>query len=733
MKERDNSVITLGACSRVMAPVRECLVRWLTDHGVRQIFYSPIFWSVLAIKLVLGTLLASHYLRDIFTPFLNYFVESHFANPWDYFSSLTRLTSFPYPPIMLYLMAIPRCLFDPLLASGTETVTSGHLLVMRLPMVAADVGIALILARWFPHRVRRVLLYYWCSPFTIYICYWHGQLDIIPTVLFLCCLHLLQTKRYTRALVMYSVALATKSHLLVALPFLLVYVYQERRWRGVLRCSLAALTVYTVSVFPYATSPAFWRMVYGSEEQGRLVAFQLPFGVPALAVLMAPGAIVLLWFRFAAYTKRNWDLVMLYMGILFSVFILLAPPRPGYFLWSLPFLIHFMCRSSKANALPYWVYAASYLAFFSLGDQSDLLDAWRVIAPGMATHQTPFQFMHATDPELAIIIQNVVFTVMQASLAGLVLNMYLLGVRSNAVYRSRTQPVLIGVTGDSGTGKDTFSRLAINALGQKKVSVLAGDDYHRWPRGHEMWQVYTHLNVNGSDVHQQHEHAVAISSGASIYKGTYDHTTGQFSEPQLVDPAEIVIFQGLHSLSIEGLRNLYDLKVFLDPDENLRQFWKIRRDQRERGYSVDAIRQTIADREKDRVKYILPQREESDLVIRWMPKTPLDPLVVTIPSELSVEILARNTFDLSALAKHLANQPALSITHQPMLDVRWQSLCIDGTIPAESIQAIAKEVVVNIEEIAGAPTFDSDLPGCVQITFLVCLSNKLRWTGSGLV
>ena len=727
MKENNHSGISLAVRSRVVAPIRACLIRWLADHGVRQLFHSPIFWGVLTVKLVMGTFLASYYLRDLFTPFLNYFVESHFANPWDYFASLGRLNSFPYPPIMLYLMAIPRCLFSPLLANGTDTVTFGHLLVLRLPLVAADVGIAIILARWFPYRVRRVLMYYWCSPFTIYICYWHGQLDIIPTVLFLCCLHLLQTKRYTLAMVMYSVALATKSHLLVALPFLLVYIYQERHWCGVIRCTMAALMVYVVIVLPYAASLAFWRMVYGSEEHGRLVAFQLPFGAPALAVLVAPGAIVLFWFRFAAYTKRNWDLVMLYMGILFSVFILLAPPRPGYFLWSLPFLIHFMCRSSKANTLPYLVYTASYLAFFWLGDQSDLLDAWRVIAPGVSAHLTPFQFMHAMDPERAIIIQNGAFTIMQASLAGLVLNMYLLGVRSNAVYRSRTQPVLIGVTGDSGSGKDTFSRLAIDVFGEKKVSVLAGDDYHRWPRGHEMWQVYTHLNVNGSDVHQQHEHAVAISSGASVYKGIYDHTTGQFSEPQLLDPAEIVIFQGLHSLSIEGLRNLYDLKVFLDPDENLRQFWKIRRDQQERGYRVDVIRQTIADREKDRVKYILPQREESDLVIRWMPRTPLDLSATTIPKELSVEILARNTFDLSALAKHLANQPALSISHQPMLDVRWQSLCIAGTIPAESIQAIAKEVVVNIEEITGAPAFSADLPGCVQITFLICLSNKLRW------
>jgi uridine kinase len=92
--------------------------------------------------------------------------------------------------------------------------------------------------------------------------------------------------------------------------------------------------------------------------------------------------------------------------------------------------------------------------------------------------------------------------------------------------------------------------------------VINGDDYHRWPRGHQKWQVYTHLNVRGSDVHRQFEHAVALSAGHSIVKGVYDHGTGQFTQPQEVDPGEYILFCGLHALSLDSQRRMFDLKVF---------------------------------------------------------------------------------------------------------------------------------------------------------------------------
>src|SRR6185312_6713260 len=64
-----------------------------------ELFRSPGFWIVLAGKLLLGTLVASHFLRDLFGPFINYFVASGFHDPWKHALSQGVPDAFPYPPI----------------------------------------------------------------------------------------------------------------------------------------------------------------------------------------------------------------------------------------------------------------------------------------------------------------------------------------------------------------------------------------------------------------------------------------------------------------------------------------------------------------------------------------------------------------------------------------------------------------------------------------------------------
>src|SRR5262249_25627910 len=151
----------------------------------------------LVLKVMMGSFLASHYLRDLFIPFVNYFVESGFSNPWQYFGSINHWDSFPYPPAMLFPFALARAVFHPLLPAGIWTVSMGHFLVMRLPLLFADLTILGLLLKWFPSRSSRVLWLYWASPLAIYISYWHGQLDIIPTALFLVSVYLICEQRFT--------------------------------------------------------------------------------------------------------------------------------------------------------------------------------------------------------------------------------------------------------------------------------------------------------------------------------------------------------------------------------------------------------------------------------------------------------------------------------------------------------------------------------------------------------
>jgi uridine kinase len=694
----------------------------------RTLCHYRLFWFAGAFKLVLGSLVASTYLRDLFLPFLNYFVESHFSDPWAHFAQLGRIRAFPYPPVMLYVMSLPRALFSPLLPSGMDTVTWGHLLVARIPLLACDLLIALVLVRWLPGRADRIVKYYWCSPIAIYVSYWHGQLDVVPTALFLLSLYLLRGNRHYAAMSVFGLALASKTHLLIALPFLLTYLYQESGARKTARSALLALAVYVMATLPYLFRPGFGQMVFATQEQARLFALQVAIG-PGMWLMVAPAAILLLWFRFLWYRHRNWDLLMLYLGILFSVFVLLAPPAPGYVFWSLPFLVHFVCRGRKSDFLPLLSYNVVYLVFFWTGNGSDLFDAWRVVAPAIANLSNPSQLLGSINPNAVILLQKCSFTVMEVCLAGVILFMYISGVRRSDVFRMRTSPLMIGIAGDSGAGKDTFVQLIRSFLERERVTVVSGDDYHRWPRGHEMWRGLTHLDVRANDLQRQSSDAIMFSLGHPVLKGTYDHSTGQFTEERSVDCNDVLVFQGLHALATEKMRSLYDLAVFVEPDEDLRRLWKVRRDQSERGHSLAGVLKSLEDRSKDRELYILPQKEFADVIVRWYSLEPISLENTATEPVLGLDITTTGAFDLAEIARML---PAAGLTmdYNPAFDGDRQMLSIRGTITARQLGELADQLLPDSLRMLRVSNFVPGLPGCLQLVFAVCLNQKLSWKQS---
>jgi uridine kinase len=689
-----------------------------------------LFWAVGAFKVVLGALVASTFLRDLFIPFVNYFVESHFHDPWAHFAQLGRLRAFPYPPVMLYIMSIPRLIFSPFLASGTDVVTWKHLLVARLPLIACDILIALVLIRWLPGRADRIVKYYWCSPIAIYVIYWHGQLDVVPTALLLLSLYLIRTNKHYAGMCVFGLALASKTHLLIAIPFLLTYLYQEWGGRKTARATLLAFSVYLLATMPYLWRPGFGQMVFATQEQARLFALQISFG-PGMWLLIAPWAIVLLWFRFLGYRHRNWDLLMLYLGILFSVFVLLAPPAPGYVLWSLPFLIHFVCRGRKSDFVPLLSYSIAYLVFFWIREGSDLFDSWRVVAPSIAALRSPFELLNSVSGGAALLLQKSSFTIMEACLAGVVLFMYISGVRRSDAFRVRISPMMIGVAGDSGAGKDSFVQMVRSLLGAERVTVVSGDDYHRWPRGHEMWRSHTHLDVKANDLHRQHSDAIMFSLGHPVLKGTYDHSSGQFTEQRSVDCNDILIFQGLHALATEKMRAMFDLAVFIEPDEQLRRFWKVRRDQAERGYSVTQVLKSLDERSRDRELYILPQREFADLIVRWYPLGPVSLENTIAEPRLGLEVAATAAMDLSEMARML-HAAGIKVEYKQAIESERQILTLEGAIPAHELRQLADHLLPDYTRMLRASNFQPDLPGCLQLIAAFCLNQKLHWRQSQL-
>jgi phosphoribulokinase len=173
----------------------------------------------------------------------------------------------------------------------------------------------------------------------------------------------------------------------------------------------------------------------------------------------------------------------------------------------------------------------------------------------------------------------------------------------------------IGVAGDSGSGKTTFTQGIRDIFGSDLVSTITLDDYHRLDREGRKRENLTALNPKANRIDRLEQDLIMLRRGVPIEKPIYNHATGTFDPPVIFWPKKILILEGLHTLFTPTLRKYLDFSLFVDPTREVKYEWKLRRDMAKRGYSHDAVLKEIAERETEYEQYILPQREYADAVI----------------------------------------------------------------------------------------------------------------------
>ncbi|MBD2462878.1 phosphoribulokinase [Oscillatoria sp. FACHB-1407] len=181
------------------------------------------------------------------------------------------------------------------------------------------------------------------------------------------------------------------------------------------------------------------------------------------------------------------------------------------------------------------------------------------------------------------------------------------------------RPIILGIVGDSAAGKTTLTRGIAQVLGEENVTVICTDDYHRYDRQQraELGISALHPDCNYLDIIQQH--LGLLRTGQPILKPIYNHSTGKFDPPEYIKPNQYVIVEGLLGYSTRGMRDSYDVKVYLAPPEELRTGWKIKRDTSKRGYNREQVLDQLRQREPDSEAYIRPQRQWADVIVTFYP------------------------------------------------------------------------------------------------------------------
>lgn len=173
----------------------------------------------------------------------------------------------------------------------------------------------------------------------------------------------------------------------------------------------------------------------------------------------------------------------------------------------------------------------------------------------------------------------------------------------------------IGVAGDSGSGKTTFTQGVRNIFGNDLVSTITLDDYHLFDREGIKNRGITALNPAANRIDRLEKDLDLLKKGMPVEKPVYNHDTGTFDPDVTFCPKKILILEGLHTFLTPGLRDNLDFLLFVDPAPEVKYDWKIRRDIKKRGYSADDVKRHIEERKPDYERFIAPQKEYADAVI----------------------------------------------------------------------------------------------------------------------
>jgi uridine kinase len=180
---------------------------------------------------------------------------------------------------------------------------------------------------------------------------------------------------------------------------------------------------------------------------------------------------------------------------------------------------------------------------------------------------------------------------------------------------------IIGIAGGTGSGKTTVVRRIANALPPHCAAVIPLDSYYNDTTGMTP-EERKQINFDHPDAFDWKlltEHIRMLKEGKAVEQPTYSYIeSNRQKETVHVEPKPVIIIEGIMALHYKKLRDMMDLKIFVDTDDDVRLIRNIRRDVVERGRTVDMV----LDRYEKVLKpmheqFIEPTKQYADLIIPW--------------------------------------------------------------------------------------------------------------------
>ncbi len=179
----------------------------------------------------------------------------------------------------------------------------------------------------------------------------------------------------------------------------------------------------------------------------------------------------------------------------------------------------------------------------------------------------------------------------------------------------------IGITGGSGSGKTTVSRKIIESVGSQNIVYIEQDSYYK-DLSHLSIEERAKNNFDhpaSMDLDLMLKHIKQLKSGKKIEKPLYDYTIhSRKKETIIVEPKKVIIVEGILIMEPKELRDLLDVKIFVEAPSDIRFTRRLLRDLQERGRSAESVVEQYLTTVRPMYKaFVSPTKEYADVIIPW--------------------------------------------------------------------------------------------------------------------
>ena len=677
-------------------------------------FILLVFLTII-LKIILAGFFSSDYQNKIFIPFVDHFIKN-LGNTWSYYFYENKEVAFPYPPLMLYLLTPFKYIINFFDINNLFLKNA----IFKIPSFILDIIIFITLLKLFPQKKYSVLLIYFFSPIILYAVYIHSQLDLIPTAFLFFSIYFLLKDRIKLSAGLMSAAILCKSNVFIILPLIIIYIFKNFKIKDLVNYFVIILISYFLISYPFLFTKEYQFFVLNSPEQNLIYnTFQ---AITDKKLLWVFTVLLVIYARFFYYPRINKELLLGYISISFIILLALVYPVPSWYIWIVPFICIYLLELEDIqdkSFLLFYFFLPVYI-FYALFIYED---------PFLLSKFSQINFLNTKinfNYQFSLNVKNIIFTLLNTTMLMFALLIYKESIRKNSVYKFK-KTITIGIGGDSSSGKTFFSNDLEKLIEKNKFLSLDGDGDHKWESGDKQWKKFTHLDPRANKLHSQFDMLAILKSGKSFFKSDYNHFTGKFTNSYLVKPKKIITLTGLHPYYLPKTRKIIDIKVYMNPQENLRKKWKLIRDKNLRKYDRKSILKEIRRRATDSKKYILPQIEFADISFNYKLKSMKYFKKNIDHKALKLKIILNADIVLDKVLEDLKKIKSLKLSHDFSKDLKKQEIIFDGEIPSKAILNLAENNIETLSEfISENILFFNNYRGLRQLFTMLMINNFLK-------